>query len=78
MDENLEIATNYETIKHIRNVQRCMNIVLNELIKRAEEHDQTKLESPEVEGFTEITHKLAGSTYGSEEYKSFLAQLSLH
>lgn len=70
-----EVATNYETLRHIRNVQRCINIIINELIKRAEEHDQTKMESPELEGFTEITHKLSGSTYGSEEYKSFLAQL---
>jgi hypothetical protein len=70
-----EIATNYETMKHIRNVQRCINIILNELIDRAEKHDQTKLESPEVEGFTIVTPKLAGSTYGSEEYKGFLAEL---
>ena len=75
MDEQSEVATNYETMKHIRNVQRCINIVLNALIKRADEHDQTKMESPEVEGFTEVTHKLAGSTYGSDEYKKFLAQL---
>jgi hypothetical protein len=68
-------TTNYETLKHIRNVQRCINIVINELIKRAENHDQTKMENPELDGFTEITHKLSGSTYGSDEYKSFLSQL---
>lgn len=70
-----EIATNYETLKHIKTVQRCIDIIIVELMKRAEEHDQTKLETPEVEGFTEVTHKLANCKYGSDEYKSFLAQL---
>jgi len=49
-----------------------MMVVALGLTKRAEVHDQSKLESPEVEIFTEYTPKLKDSTYGSEEYKSFL------
>jgi hypothetical protein len=40
-------------------------------MKRGELHDQTKLEHPEVELFTEFTPKLANSTYGSKEYEEF-------
>lgn len=45
------------------------------MINRAEDHDSTKLESPELEGFAAVTPKLAKSTYGSEEYNSFLKEL---
>ena len=38
---------------------------------RAGEHDLSKLDSTEVEAFTEFTPKLAASTYGSPEYEGF-------
>jgi hypothetical protein len=44
-------------------------------MRKGELHDQSKLESPEVEAFTEYTPKLAGCTYGSEEYKGYLAAI---
>lgn len=70
-----EMATNRETRKHIRNVAKFLKIVTRHLKKRALEHDATKLESPELELFTEYTPKLAGCTYGSDEYKGFLEGL---
>jgi len=63
------------TYEHIQTVQRLLARVVRDLLKRSEEHDQSKLRSPEVEVFDEYTPKLAGSTYGSEEYKSFLAAM---
>ena len=42
------------------------------MLTRAELHDQSKLESPEVEAFTEYTPKLKDCTYGSDEYKGYL------
>jgi hypothetical protein len=50
-----------------------MGNVIKDLQQRQMEHDQSKLVSPEVEIFDEYTPKLKNSTYGSEEYKSFLA-----
>ena len=70
-----EAATNDETRKHISNVVKFMNIVVTELLLRAQNHDASKLESPELELFTIWTEKLAGCTYGSEEYKKFLEEL---
>ena len=65
-------ATNNETFRHIERVRNLLSACVVELLKRGELHDQTKLESPEVEVFAEYTPKLAGSTYGSDEYKGFL------
>ena len=66
-----EKATNYETMQHIRLVGRLLHLVAAELLRRADVHDQSKLERPEVELFTEFTPKLAGVTYGSPEYEGF-------
>ena len=65
-------ATNNETFRHIERVRNLLNACVVELLKRGELHDQTKLDSPEVEVFAEYTPKLAGCTYGSDEYKGFL------
>ncbi len=64
-------ATNFATFRHIERVRNLLNSMAFDLIKRGEQHDQSKLESPEVELFTEFTPKLAASTYGSEEYEGF-------
>lgn len=64
-----------ETLKHIKSVDRMMQVVRNELIKRSVTHDQSKLESPEVEVFDEFTPKLKESTYGSDEYNQFLKDM---
>lgn len=68
-----EKATNNDTFRHIERVRNLLNACVIELLKRGELHDQTKLESPEVALFTEYTPKLAGVTYGSDEYKEFLS-----
>jgi len=68
-------STNNETRKHIANVVKFVNIIVRHLQKRAYEHDSSKMETPEVELFTEYTDKLAGCTYGSDEYKKFLEAL---
>lgn len=64
-------ATNADTSKHIRTVAKVIHLFVKELLDRADRHDQSKLASPEVELFTEYTPKLAGSTYGSDEYEGF-------
>jgi hypothetical protein len=61
-----------DTMEHINQVREFMMIVAKHLIDRALIHDQSKLESPEIEIFTEYTPKLKNSTYGSDKYKGFL------
>lgn len=65
-------AVNFATMRHIERVRNLLNVCVAELLKRGELHDQSKLESPEVELFTEFTEKLKGCTYGSPEYNEFL------
>jgi hypothetical protein len=68
-------ATNFDTMFHIDNVRCMVDMIIIMLIARAKEHDQSKLMNPELDTFVEMTPKLAGSTYGSDEYKAFLAQM---
>lgn len=66
-----------ETIKHIENVRKYIKIITDALATRAVKHDSSKLESPEVDLFTEYTPKLATSTYGTEEYNGFLEEMGV-
>lgn len=68
-------ACNYDTYRHIERVRNLLGDFVCELLKRAAAHDQSKLESPEVEAFTEFTPKLAACTYGSAEYEEYRKQM---
>jgi hypothetical protein len=68
-------ACNYHTMRHIEKVRNYLNKVVLNLLSRSARHDQSKLESPEVELFTEFTPKLAATTYGSDEYKQYQKQM---
>jgi hypothetical protein len=67
-----EKITNYETFTHINMVRKLLSKIVIELIQRADAHDATKLEPPELPIFVKYTPKLASCTYGSEEYQTFL------
>lgn len=61
-----------DTWQHIHTVRGHLQTVIDRLTRRAHVHDQSKLVAPEVGVFDEYTPKLKHSTYGSDEYKSFL------
>jgi hypothetical protein len=61
-----------DTLEHIRQVQDLMHRLIGDLTRRATVHDQSKLASPERETFDEYTPKLKATTYGSDEYRSYL------
>ena len=63
-----EKITNFETMKHIREVQENLGIAVMILTKKLLDHDKSKLEEPELSGFTEATHLLKSLTFGSPEY----------
>lgn len=64
-----------DTLRHIERVQFLLDLCVANLNQRAGLHDESKLEEPEKSTFDYATPRLAGSTYGSEEYKGFLAEL---
>lgn len=70
-----EAECKVETIKHIERVRHYLRVITDKLTTRGVLHDKTKLESPEVELFTEYTPKLAALHYNSDEYKESLAAL---
>ena len=70
-----EAECKVDTIKHIEKVRYYIRMITDRLTTRGINHDKTKLESPEVELFTEYTPRLASTQYGSEEYKESLAGL---
>jgi uncharacterized protein DUF5662 len=62
----------FQTMRHIETVRNYLHVCVRELLTRAEQHDQSKLEPPEVEAYDAITHQLRGLTYGSDEYRAVL------
>lgn len=65
-----------DTYAHIQSVQAKLLGVAIDLIRRAHNHDASKLVKPEVEIFDEYTPKLREMTYGSDEYKEALAEMT--
>jgi hypothetical protein len=64
-----------KTREHIYEVNKNIDRVVQKLLDRAINHDSSKLEPEEKELFDEYTPRLAGMTYGSDEYKKCLEKL---
>lgn len=73
----MEYDSKTDTLLHIKRVNELLMIAANELLTRANNHDNTKLESPEKGLFDVYTPKLKGCTYGSDEYKDHLKNLKI-
>lgn len=64
-----------DTLIHSQRVGELLVQVVTELLKRSTCHDRSKTLPPEVEVFDEFTPKLKHTTYGSDEYKGYLAAM---
>jgi len=64
-----------DTERHIQTVRRGLFLVVTELTRRAQAHDESKLRSPEVEIFDRFTSKLAKLKYSTPEYSACLKEL---
>lgn len=65
-----------DTENHIRRVDQYLLKCIVELGDRAEMHDRDKINDKKEKALFDIyTPKLKDCTYGSEEYKSYLAEL---
>jgi hypothetical protein len=73
----MEYDSKADTLLHIKRVAQLLTEASIELIRRANVHDDSKLESPEKELFDEFTPKLKDCTYGSDEYKGYLKGLKV-
>jgi hypothetical protein len=61
-----------DVLEHKRKVTRYLNDFVIDLAYRAMNHDNSKLESPEKEGFDQWTPELKARTFGTEYYKQAL------
>jgi len=66
-----------DTINHKQEVENVLCYICDVLSKRAVDHDNSKLESPEKEIFDLYTPKLKNTTYGSDEYKNYLKEMQV-
>lgn len=66
-----------DTYAHQANVRGLLLGVARDLTHRAHVHDDSKLCEPELACFDEFTEKLAGTTYGSPEYKAHLEEMQV-
>jgi hypothetical protein len=58
-----------DLLDHKQKVGKFLRLANNELMERAVVHDFSKFSKQEFDAFEEATPKLAGLTYGSDEYK---------
>lgn len=66
-----------DTKAHIHRVEQLLLAVKNNILFRSEVHDRSKLEEPEKSIFDTYTPKLKDCTYGSDEYKGYLAEMKV-
>lgn len=64
-----------ETKEHISQVRFFLIQFAIKILTRAMVHDNSKLESPELDIFTVFTPQLRTLTYGSEDYQSTLKKM---
>ena len=64
-----------DTIRHIKNINMVMSKLLEDLEHRKVNHDHSKLESPEREGYNEFIPKLKTAKYGSAEYNNIRKEM---
>lgn len=60
--------------KHITLVRQKLDDVMFNLTERQEKHDQSKLESPEKEGYDQMVPRLQDVEYGTQEYTDTLKE----
>lgn len=64
-----------DTLEHILEVNKNLRLMVSHLLRRGENHDQSKLQEPEKSAFDSLGTRLRGLTYGSEEYRASLREL---
>lgn len=72
-----EYDSRMDTLKHIDRVRELLKDAEDNLFRRATDHDKSKLGSPEREIFDQVTPRLKGLTYGSDEYKAQLKEMGV-
>ena len=62
-----------DTKEHIKKVRDNLFIIRHRLERRANIHDASKLEEPELSGYEGLSQALKGLTYGTPEHRAAFA-----
>jgi len=73
----MTVDSTLDTLRHSRRVDELLLQLVVSVQQRITRHDASKLEDPEKAIFDEYSPKLKTSTYGSDEYKGFLAEMKV-
>ena len=77
IDEKLIEESISDTKAHIDKVAGFINLIISELSERVLNHDKSKMEQPELDIFAVYGPKLKYTTYGSDEYRSYLKEMKV-
>lgn len=77
IDDAARDASKLATEEHRIQVRRLIKMVVTALEERAQHHDDSKLEQPELDLFAEWGPKLGEVEYGSHEYKRALEKMGV-
>lgn len=69
------LACKVETRAHINRVRHYLHEAIDKLVDRAEQHDASKMQNPELEGFAAAKQRLAECRFPSPEYDASLVAL---
>ena len=69
-DQEKLVFSTLETLKHVKEVAKNINLLVADLQLRAINHDNSKFESPEAEIFAANVEGLAKTEYGTQEYRN--------
>jgi len=67
----------FKTMRHIETVRNYINYIIAQLLLRGQNHDQSKLENPELEVFVKYTPKLKKNPFGSKAYLANLKKMGI-
>jgi len=76
MNEDI-LTHNSETLKHVNEVRKNIWTLIGHLDKRAQVHDASKFEEPELSVFAANTPKLAKTEYGTPAYDELLKEVKV-
>jgi hypothetical protein len=65
------------TLQHSRRVDELLLEIVTDIQARITKHDLSKMQQPELPIFDEYSPKLKETTYGSQEYKTYLAEMQV-
>lgn len=69
------MSSKESTLNHKERVKELLIIAAEEIVERGENHDNSKLESPEIELMNKYSPLISELVFGSEEYYASLVAL---